>query len=64
MGNLVKTADPNLNVTKFEYDAADRKINSIDGEGKQTDYRYDGVGNLVGQTDPNGNEISHTYDKL
>ena len=51
-------------VTKNYYDAAGRKIKTIDANGGQWTYNYSARGFLLSETDPAGNTTRYQYDVL
>lgn len=64
-GNLRFIYDPRGSyVTEHRYDAAHRRILTIDNEGGQTVYDYDRVNNLTGVTDGNDHQTTFVYDGL
>ena len=64
-GNLRFVHDPRGTfVTEHRYDAANRRILTIDAEGGQTVSAYDKVDNRTGVTDANGHTTTTTFDGL
>ena len=63
-GQLVETVDTACVTNRFEYDALDRRIASIDGRNNRTVYAYDAKGNLVSATDAVGAVTSYGYDVM
>jgi RHS repeat-associated protein len=61
-GNVVATIDPNGNVTRYTYDALNRRTLRRDAEGRTTGYGYDPVGNLIAETNPRGHLTRFEYD--
>ena len=63
-GQLVETVDTACVTNRFEYDALDRRIASIDGRNNRTVYAYDVKGNLVSSADAVGATTSYGYDVM
>ena len=63
-GQLVETVDTACVTNRFEYDALDRRIASIDGRNNRTVYAYDAKGNLVSATDAVGAVTAYGYDVM
>ena len=63
-GQLVETVDTACVTNRFEYDALDRRIASIDGRNNRTVYAYDAKGNLVSTTDAVGAVTAYGYDVM
>ena len=64
-GSLQETVtDPLGNVTKTEYDDANRQIKITDAEGGIVRFEYDADGNRTKVIDPVGNVTTFVYDKL
>ena len=63
-GQLVETVDTACVTNRFEYDALDRRIASIDGRNNRTVYAYDAKGNLVSVTDAIGAVTAYGYDVM
>ncbi len=64
-GNLRFVYDPRGGYkTEHRYDAAHRRILTIDNEGGKTEYHYDRVNNLVTQVDPNDHTTQSVFDGL
>lgn len=64
-GNLRFVHDPRgTYVTEHQYDAANRRVLTIDAEGGQTVSSYDKVDNRISVTDANGHTTATTYDGL
>ena len=63
-GQLVETVDTACVTNRFEYDALDRRIASIDGRNNRTAYAYDAKGNLVSTTDAVGAVTAYGYDVM
>ena len=63
-GNIVETVDTACVTNRFEYDALDRRIASIDGRNNRTVYAYDAKGNLVSTTDAVGAVTAYGYDVM
>ena len=49
---------------RFEYDALDRRVATIDGRNNRTVYAYDAKGNLVSATDAVGAVTAYGYDVM
>ena len=63
-GQLVETVDTACVTNRFEYDALDRRIASIDGRNNRTVYAYDVKGNLVSSADAVGAVTAYGYDVM
>ena len=64
-GNLRFVHDPRGNyVTEHQYDAANRRVLTIDAEGGKTVSAYDKVDNRTSVTDANGHTTATTFDGL
>ena len=63
-GQLVETVDTACVTNRFEYDALDRRIASIDGRNNRTGYAYDAKNNLVSVTDAVGAVTAYGYDVM
>ena len=61
-GNVVKTTDPEGNVTRKEFDHKGRETASIDALGARTERTYNAAGQLSSVTDARGNTTSYVYD--
>ena len=70
-GNLASTVEPRGNEpganpaefrTTFTYDAAGRRLTTMDPLGNVTTNTYDVVGNLISARDANGHATTSTYD--
>lgn len=60
-GNLLSTTTP-LTVTRSQYDAADRLIQTTDADGHSVVYAYDAANRLLSRTvDPSGLHLVTTY---
>ena len=62
IGNLTQQTDQQGNVTRFEYDALNRAIKTINALSGETTFKYDGNGNQVQSTDALGRVIQLNYD--
>jgi RHS repeat-associated protein len=51
-------------VATHRYDAADRRVATIDVDGHATRFAYDESGNLVAETDANGRTTRYEYDPM
>ena len=63
-GQLVETVDTACVTNRFEVDALDRRIASIDGRGNRTVYSYDAKNNLISIIDAIGATTSYGYDVM
>ena len=63
-GQLVETVDTACVTNRFEYDALNRRIASIDGRNNRMVYAYDVKGNLVSVTDAVGAVTAYGYDVM
>jgi YD repeat-containing protein len=64
-GNRLTVTDPNLTVTRFEYDLKGqlrKQILDPAGLNIETSYAYDGRGNMFTVTDPNGTVAQYHFD--
>jgi RHS repeat-associated protein len=62
-GNLISAVDSDSS-TSFQYDAADRLIKTIDGDGRWLSYQYDAAGHRTVMADQAGNVTHYSYDNL
>ena len=62
MGNTLTQSDPRGGLTRFVYDALDRKVKVTDPVGSVVSTGYDGEGNVVSGTDAAGVVTTHGYD--
>ncbi|MFT3856662.1 MAG: Ig-like domain-containing protein [Aquabacterium sp.] len=63
-GNLLATTDAEGRVTRYAYDALNRRTQLIDALDKVTTSTYDKVGNLLTVTDPLQRTTTYAYDAL
>jgi YD repeat-containing protein len=61
-GNLLSTANPDGQVTRYSYDDVNRLTKIVGPDGNSTSYAYDNIGNLISKTTPNGATIRYEYD--
>ncbi len=61
-GNLIKTVDPDGNISTGICNASDLPIRATDSDGKATSYTYDARGRILTQTDNDGLITSFTYE--
>ncbi len=64
MGWITGVVDPDLDETKFEYDARGLMILQIDGEARRTSYGYDLNQRLTCQRQAFGSDLQRTYKHL
>ena len=60
--NLLSVTDPVGNVTRYTYDANNRRATETMPTGGVTTYTYDVVGNLTQKVDPNNRTTQYSYD--
>ena len=63
-GNLVETVDAACVTNRFEVDALDHQVATVDGRGNRTVYAYDVKNNLVSATDAVGAVTAYGYDVM
>ena len=62
-GNLISSTDEDGNPTRFEYDALNRLVKTVDSLGYEIKRKYDNRGNLIEIQDPNQGITFYEYDK-
>ena len=63
-GQLVESVDTAYVTNRFEYDALDRRVATIDGRNNRTVYAYDAKNNLISTTDAVGAVTAYGYDVM
>lgn len=67
-GQVIKTTDPNGNVTTYSYDAMNRETGETDAAGTSAvgvnTFTYDKAGNQITSTDPDNDTTTTTYDAM
>ncbi len=61
---LATQTDPNGNVSRYVYDACDRRVSTLHADGTVSTTTWDAHGTPVTGTDPNGTVITSTHDPL
>ena len=63
LGNVIQSADPEGNVTRFEYDPILSRLTKLtDALGNISLFAYDAKGNLTETADPLGNKTTLAYN--
>ncbi|MGN0857149.1 MAG: hypothetical protein ACI4QJ_07100 [Candidatus Spyradenecus sp.] len=63
-GQLVESVDSACVTNRFEYDALDRRVATLDGRNNRTVSAYDAKDNLVSTTDAVGAVTAYAYDVM
>ena len=63
-GDIIKTTDPQGNITRIEYNVLNKISASIDGNGNRTEFEYNDLARLVKTTFPDGTTKLMGFDAV